>query len=817
MRIFTCLVLAWAVSAAAVLPGEFLVSSPKLVEPSGEAGIWYLAASPAGYLYLADARALSLLAPYRIWHDDPETSTYYLVYEYEAGGADGAVAYGELTAFGDGVYLLAATRGREAEVASAGLRAQLVRLLPTRRVSRLDGGEEPSPTFNDYVDAALKAITREQVKDYLLTLQDFKTRFSYAEGYERAAAWTYDFFDDLGYVTSYDEFFGIGFDGISTPTDGRKVWVVTDGGTIYHSVNRGNRWERQDAAAKGFLWSVQFLDEKVGYTVGAAGTCLKTANGGTTWVAQKVPYNGYLFGVGFVDAANGWAAADSGKIFRTSSGGSSWAEQSTPTGQRLYDIAMADATHGWACGRNGVILRTEDGQKWTAQNSNTTARLYGIYAVSADEAWCCGWSKTLLRTTDGGRNWRQVNLAQPTWAHFYDVRFGDAQHGYVVGRDGAFLYTADGGATWNYKQVDEENFQGCDFATASFGMLGGPAALYRTADGGATFDSLLDSFGDRWRNVVAEKRGRGRPEEIVIICGHMDSISERPLELAPGADDNGSGTAATLAAARVLAGLDFERTLRFVAWCGEEQGLLGSWHYAQNAAKKGEVIVAVVNLDMVAYDEEGGKRDDTSDIANDASKWLGEYLIKAGRLYKIDHIFDLVVDPRSGGSDHASFWNAGYDAILLIEGEKGVGGVIDYPYYHTTRDTVDKLSMKLEVDCARAAAATVAHLARVRYPDLVAEPFPPAGEPGPFAVYPNPFKAGAGAEFVRFDGLGGGCTVEIYDLSGHRIFSYEHAAGMPYYDWPVVSGDGEAASSGVYLYRVTGGGLDEAGKLAIIR
>ncbi|NIT34963.1 MAG: M20/M25/M40 family metallo-hydrolase [candidate division Zixibacteria bacterium] len=816
MRTITFSILVCAACAGAVLPGEFLVSSPKLVEPSGEAGIWYLAASPVGHLYLADGRALPRLAPYRVWHDDPETSTYYLVYEYEPGAADGAAAYGDFAAFGDGVYLLAATRGREAEVAAAGLRAQLVRLLPTRRISRPDEGEEPSPTFNGDVDAALKAITPARVKEYLSTLQDFKTRFSYARGYEKAAAWTYDFFDDLGYEASSDEFFGIGFDGVSTPTDGRKVWVVTDGGTIYHSQNRGNRWQRQDAPAKGFLWSVQFVNESVGYTVGAAGTCLKTTNGGTTWVAQRVPYDGYLFGVGFADAANGWIAADRGKIFHTSSGGSSWAEQNTPTGQRLYDVAMADARHGWACGRNGVILRTEDGQKWTAQNSNTTARLYGIYAVSANEAWCCGWAKMLLHTTDGGQNWRQVNLAQPVWAYFYDVRFGDAQHGYVVGLNGAFLYTADGGGTWKYKQVDEENFQSCDFATASFGLLGGSAALYRTADGGATFDSLLESFDDRWRNVVAEKKGRTRPGEVVIICGHMDSTSGRPLELAPGADDDGSGTAATLAAARALAGLDFERTLRFIAWCGEEQGLLGSRHYAQNAAKKGEEIIAVVNLDMVAYDEEGGKRDDTSDITNDASKWLGEYLIEAGRLYKIDHIFDLVVDPGAGSSDHASFWNAGYDAILLIEGEKGPGGGQDNPYYHTTRDTVDTLRMKLEVDCARAGTATVAHLARVHYPALVAEPSP-RGKPGPFAVYPNPFKAGASAGFVRFDGLSGGCTVEIYDLSGHLIFSYEHAAGMPYYDWPVISDDGEAASSGVYLYRVTGAGLEKSGKLAVIR
>ena len=817
MKTLTCLILAAATGAAAFLPGEYLVSSPKLIETSVAEGVWYLAPSAAGHLYLADERALSGLAPYRIWHDDPETSTYYLVYEYAAGEAARAATFGDLSALGDGAYLLTATRGRENELVAAGLPVQLVRLFPTPRVSRMDNGAEPAPEFDAEVDAALKTITQSQVKGYLQKLQGFKTRFSYTDGYADAAVWVRDFFDGLGYDTSYDEFVGITFDGISTPTDGRKAWAVSDGGTVYHTSNGGNTWRRQDAPAKGFLWSVQFLNENVGYAVGAGATCVKTANGGATWAAQNVPGGEYLFGVSFANASDGWISAEGGKIFHTSNGGAAWAEQTTPTSYRLYDISMADATHGWACGREGVILRTEDGQTWTRQDSVTSTRLYGIYAVSADEAWCCGWSKTLLHTTDGGTTWTQVVLTEPTWAYFYDVRFGDAGHGYVVGLEGTFVYSGDGGATWRYKSVGEEDLLTCDFATGSFGLLGGSAALYRTADGGATFDSLMDNFDDKWLNVVAEKKGRTRPDEVVIICGHMDSTSEIPLVSAPGAEDNGSGTTATLAAANALNDMNFERTLRFITWCGEEQGLLGSWHYAQNAAENHENVVGVVNLDMVAYDEESGARDDTSNFSNDASKWLAEYLIDVGALYKIDHIFDLVIDPNAGGSDHASFWAVGYDAIFLIEGEKGAGGVLEYPYYHTTRDTVDKLNMKFQVDCSRAAAGTVAHLARViPKPGGIAAPAPPAGGPT-FAVYPNPFRPGAGSGYVRFSGLEGLCTIEIYDLSGHRIFSHYHSAEMPYYDWPVVSGDREAAASGVYVYRVTGADMDESGRLAIIR
>jgi photosystem II stability/assembly factor-like uncharacterized protein len=816
MKFIAVLILTCAACAGAVLPGELLVSSPNLVEPSGEAGVWYLAETPSGYFYLADRRALPLLAPYRIWHDDPETSTYYLAYEYAPGEAARADAFGDVTPLGGDAHLLTTTRGRDADLSSAGLRLEFMRLAPTTRTPARDAGEEPSPAYDANVDAALKTITRKEVKNYLQTLQDFKTRFSYAEGYAEAAAWAHGFFDELGYETSYDEFFGVSFDAVSTPTDGRKAWIATDGGTIYHTKNRGTTWSKQDAPARGFLWSVQFVNENVGYAVGAGGTCVKTTNGGATWVTQRVPFDGYLFGVSFLDARNGWVAADGGRVYATPDGGASWTRQTTPTNERLYDISMADATHGWACGREGVLLRTEDGLTWTRQDSGTTTRLYGIYAVSADEAWCCGWSKMLLHTTDGGATWTRVNLTEPTYAYFTDVRFGDARHGYVVGWDGAFLYTDDGGATWKYKKVCEESFQGCDFTAGAFGLLAGSMALYRTADGGGTFDSLAENFDDKWSNVVAEKKGKVNPDEIVILCGHMDSTSEVPLESAPGADDNGSGTAAALAGARALAELEFERTVRFIVWAGEEQGLLGSAYYARNAAAKEEKIVGVVNLDMVAYDEEAGERDDTSNVANDESRWLAEYLIDVGGMYEIGHTFDLLIEPQAGGSDHASFWNAGYNAIFLIEGTKGPGGIQENPYYHSTRDTVDKLSMKLQLDCSRAAVGTVAHLAHLYGEAAVPEPEPPGG-PAAFAVYPNPFKAGSGAGHIRFDGLTGVCTIEVYDLAGRRVFSYYHTARTTHYDWPVVSDNGEAAASGVYFYRVTGDGMDESGKLAVVR
>ncbi len=86
-------------------------------------------------------------------------------------------------------------------------------------------------------------------------------------------------------------------------------------------------------------------------------------------------------------------------------------------------------------------------------------------------------------------------------------------------------------------------------------------------------------------NVIAEKPGLNPSAGIVIICGHLDDMPSSGL--APGADDNGSGSIAVLQAAEILAPYNFDATLRFVLFTGEEQGLLGSAAYAQTGAKPG--------------------------------------------------------------------------------------------------------------------------------------------------------------------------------------------------------------------------------------
>ncbi|MEO0033663.1 MAG: hypothetical protein RIS94_3421, partial [Pseudomonadota bacterium] len=103
-------------------------------------------------------------------------------------------------------------------------------------------------------------------------------------------------------------------------------------------------------------------------------------------------------------------------------------------------------------------------------------------------------------------------------------------------------------------------------------------------------------------DVVAIQRGMERPNEVVIVQGHIDSRASDPMDAtgdAPGANDDGSGTALVLEAARVLSQQKFPATIVYAVLSGEEQGLYGGTLLADYAAKQGWMVKAVFNNDIV--------------------------------------------------------------------------------------------------------------------------------------------------------------------------------------------------------------------------
>jgi uncharacterized repeat protein (TIGR01451 family) len=227
-------------------------------------------------------------------------------------------------------------------------------------------------------------------------------------------------------------------------------------------------------------------------------------------------------------------------------------------------------------------------------------------------------------------------------------------------------------------------------------------------------------------NVVATLQGVAPPAErrVLIISAHYDSTAGDPHEWepgdrAPGADDNASGVAALLEAARLLSDWQFYHTVRFIAFAGEELGLLGSRHYAAQARARGEDIAGVINLDMIGYESDGVP---WFEIHAGLDPWAVEAAAIVSRTvaaYDLDLLPQVLTEEAIGLSDHQSFWEAGFPALLLIEDTELRGPTADWnPYYHTEQDTLDKLNRRYLAELTRATVGALGYLARPMAPDL---------------------------------------------------------------------------------------------------
>ncbi len=242
-------------------------------------------------------------------------------------------------------------------------------------------------------------------------------------------------------------------------------------------------------------------------------------------------------------------------------------------------------------------------------------------------------------------------------------------------------------------------------------------------------------------NVIGERPGLTHPENIYIICAHLDDMPSAPP--APGADDNASGAVAVLIAADILTQYQWGCTLRFAFWTGEEQGLQGSAAYAQRCYNRGENILGVINLDMIAWNTPAS----SPDMDLHAKSSIPATLALAQLFADVIDAYDLNLIPEiiangTGASDQASFWSYGYTAILGIEDY--YPGYHDFnPRYHTANDRLQYLDMAYYTDFVKAALATFVHLSGC----LITNPCEPVSAVTLTAPANGPFFAGAPVQF----------------------------------------------------------------------
>ncbi len=210
--------------------------------------------------------------------------------------------------------------------------------------------------------------------------------------------------------------------------------------------------------------------------------------------------------------------------------------------------------------------------------------------------------------------------------------------------------------------------------------------------------------GDTVANIEVELTGSSSPEQIIIVGAHYDAVPG-----APGANDNGSGVAAILELADRFKDKSFPRTVRFVAFVNEEPpnamtGNMGSYVYAKKVAMDEENIIAMFSLETIGYfsDETGSqqypipfnlfypdKGNFIAFVGNLRSRGLVTKSIRSFRAHSTfpsEGIAAPAFIPGISWSDHWSFWQYGYSAIMITD-----TAPYRYPAYHTSEDTPDKV------------------------------------------------------------------------------------------------------------------------------
>jgi hypothetical protein len=216
---------------------------------------------------------------------------------------------------------------------------------------------------------------------------------------------------------------------------------------------------------------------------------------------------------------------------------------------------------------------------------------------------------------------------------------------------------------------------------------------------------------DVQKNVVAVKPGTMAADKVIVIGGHYDSVSYTtencdPDTLAPGADDDASGTVVTLEAARVLASINSDCTLIFVAFGAEEQWMWGSYHFVEDAFAEDMDIKVMMNLDMISY-----LADEYMDISVEADSSSGpfaEAVAEIGATYT-DLIPILSIGAFAPG-DNIPFYEYGYNFVYAQDADW------PNPYYHSCFDNLEHISISYCAEVAEMIIPSISYFSSM--PDL---------------------------------------------------------------------------------------------------
>jgi len=274
-------------------------------------------------------------------------------------------------------------------------------------------------------------------------------------------------------------------------------WAAGGYGTIIHTADGGETWERSGGKSFGPLYAVDFTNPQNGWAVGSellhtsngiawtqrgglieyprdvdfvnsdvgwilAYHILHTGDAGTTWIKQLDGSGKSPEAICFINENEGWVVGSLGDILHTGDGGITWIHQKN-VGANLRDVFFVDSSHGWTVGFRivgvgddrvsvGVAFHTEDGGiNWEEQEGNFLP-LNGVHFVDENEGWCIGTftgTSSVFHTSNGGKDWeRQTSIDGIVSA----LHFVSENEGWIVGMNGDIYHTKDGGNKWEIQK-----------------------------------------------------------------------------------------------------------------------------------------------------------------------------------------------------------------------------------------------------------------------------------------------------------------------------------------------------------------------------
>lgn len=269
-----------------------------------------------------------------------------------------------------------------------------------------------------------------------------------------------------------------------------------------------------------------------------------------------------------------------------------------------------------------------------------------------------------------------------------------------------------------------------DYLAGQFKMLGLEVSPHPFTALGGTYRNVIGTMlPQKGDSPITHCIGRsnGCPEgglspPPLIVAAHYDTV-----EGSPGADDNASALAVMLEVARSLRDVPLSRAVRFIAFCLEEEHLLGSLAYVSSVKKANREIAGAIVLECVGYakTEEGSQQappgvpitvpsvgDFLAIVGNTASAGLAAAVEGAAKERVPDLKTVTLTVPGNGEllpdtrrSDHAAFWHYGYPAVMLTDTAN-----FRNPHYHRPTDTLDTLDLEFMENVARAVTAATIRL-----------------------------------------------------------------------------------------------------------